>query len=411
MQTNLNYLNQELKLPCGAVLKNRIGKSAMSENMANKDHKINQKFIHLYKRWAYGGAGLLLTGNIMIDSKALGEPRNVVFEKENIDPLLKDWANSGKENNTHFWTQLNHPGKQAPKFLSKSPVAPSAIPFRSPLNKAFSTPRELTEKEIYEIIERFTFAAKLSKDSGFSGVQIHGAHGYLVSQFLSPKHNIREDDWGGTPKKRMRFVSKLYESIRKEVGKNFPVGIKLNSADFQRGGFTKHESMEVVEYLSSEGMDLIEISGGTYESPVMMGETKKESTKEREAYFLDYCEEVRKKVKTPLMLTGGFRSLETMNKAIQSGVCDLIGLGRSIVIQPEFPNDLLSGKNIKSMVKPLSTGIKILDSIIPLEITWYTEQIHRIGKGLNPIPDRNALASAIHTVLDFGLEGLKRVRV
>ncbi len=410
MQTGTNLIQRELKLPCGAVLKNRIGKSAMSENMADKHHRSNAKFVNLYKRWAGGGAALLITGNIMVDHSALGEPNNIVFEKGNDDPNLKKWTLAGTANGTHLWTQLNHPGKQSPKFLSPSPVSPSAIPLKAPLDKLFNQPRELSEKEIQEIIERFAYAAKVSKDSGFTGVQIHGAHGYLVSQFLSPRHNQRTDEWGGSIDNRMRFVSRVYQAIRKEVGNNFPVGIKLNSADFQRGGFTKEESMAVVEHLSSEGMDLIEISGGTYEAPAMTGVIRKESTIKREAYFLEYCEEVRKKVKTPLMLTGGFRSLNGMNEALASGACDVVGLARSLAIQPEFPNDLLAGNEVTSRVKPLTTGWKVLDTIVPLEITWYTEQIHRMGKGKNPIPDRNPLLSAMNTVIEIGFQGLKRVR-
>ncbi|OFY84908.1 MAG: NADH oxidase [Bacteroidetes bacterium RIFCSPLOWO2_12_FULL_35_15] len=405
-------LSNELKLPCGAILKNRIGKSAMSENMGTKDHYSNSSLNILYKRWANGGAGLLITGNIMIDHTALGEPRNVVFEKEHSDTNLKEWAKAGTQNNTHVWTQINHPGKQSPKFLSNEPVAPSAIALKPPLNRMFNLPRALTEKEIYDLIERFGYAAKVSKENGFTGVQIHGAHGYLVSQFLSPRHNQRTDQWGGTIENRMRFVSQIYQAMRKEVGNEYPLSIKLNSADFQKGGFSKEESMTVVQHLSEQGMDLIEISGGTYEAPVMTGKGKdiKESTQKREAYFLEYCEEVRKIVKAPLMLTGGFRTSKGMNDALASGACEMIGLARSVAVNPDFPNDLLSGKNIESSVKPLTTGLKFLDNIVPLEIVWYSEQLKLMGKGKNPQPTMSTLKAALNTVLQVGLQGLKRVR-
>lgn len=405
-------LSNELKLPCGAILKNRIGKSAMSENMGTEDHQSNGSLNTLYERWAKGGAGLLITGNIMIDHTALGEPRNVVFEKEHPDTNLKKWAKAGTQNNTHLWTQINHPGKQSPKFLSKTPVAPSAIGLKPPLNRMFNLPRALTEKEIYDLIERFGYAAKVSKESGFTGVQIHGAHGYLVSQFLSPRHNQRSDQWGGTIENRMRFVSLIYQAMRKEVGNEYPVSIKLNSADLQKGGFTKEESMTVIQHLSEQGMDLIEISGGTYEAPVMTGKGNalKESTQKREAYFLEYCEEVRKIVKTPLMLTGGFRTSKGMNDALASGACDLIGLARSVAVNPDFPNDLLSGKNVESSVKPLTTGLKFLDNIVPLEIVWYSEQLKLMGKGENPQPSMSTLKAALNTILQVGLQGLKRVR-
>ncbi len=410
MTTNL--LANELKLPCGAVIKNRIGKSAMSENMGSKGGNSNETLNKLYERWAKGGSGLLITGNIMIDHTALGEPRNVVFEKGHSDENLKEWTKAGTQNNTHLWAQINHPGKQSPKFLSKRPVSPSAIGLKPPLNRMFNQPRELTEKEIYDLIERYAFAAKISKENGFTGVQIHGAHGYLVSQFLSPRHNQRTDQWGGTIENRMRFVSLIYQAMRKEVGNQFPVSIKLNSADFQKGGFTKEESMTVVQHLSEQGMDLIEISGGTYEVPAMTGREKavKESTKNREAYFLDYCEEVRKIVKTPLMLTGGFRTSKVMNDALASGACDMIGLARSIAVNPEFPNDLLSGKNVESPVKLLSTGLKFLDNIVPLEIVWYTEQLKMMGRGENPQPNMSPMKAAMNTILHIGMQGLKKVR-
>jgi 2,4-dienoyl-CoA reductase-like NADH-dependent reductase (Old Yellow Enzyme family) len=384
----------------------------MSENMSTKDHKSNSSLNILYERLAKGGSGLLITGNIMIDHTALGEPRNVVFEKGHPDTNLIEWAKAGTQNNTHLWAQINHPGKQSPKFLSNVPVSASAIGLKPPLNKIFNEPRALTEKEIYDIIDRFAYAAKISKESGFTGVQIHGAHGYLVSQFLSPRHNQRIDQWGGTIENRMRFVSQVYQAIRKEVGNQYPVSIKLNSADFQKGGFTNEESMAVVQHLSEQGMDLIEISGGTYEAPAMTGKQKdiKDSTRKREAYFLDYCKEVRKIVKTPLMLTGGFRTSEFINETIASGVCDMIGLARSIAVNPELPNELLAGKSVVSSVKQLTTGLKFLDNIVPLEIVWYAEQLKMMGEGKNPQPNMSVLKAALGTILHIGMQGLKKVR-
>lgn len=403
-------ISSPLMLPCGIVLKNRFGKSAMSENMASAGHVANPKFATLYRRWAQGGAGLLISGNIMVDSLALGEPGNVVFEKDRLNEQAQEWAKAGTENGAALWAQLNHPGKQSPKFLSKTPVAPSAVPLKAPLDRIFNTPKELTEEEILNIISRFAYAAKLAQDLGFTGVQIHGAHGYLVSQFLSAHHNRREDNWGGSLENRMRFVISIYHAIRETVGPRFPVAIKLNSADFQKGGFTEEESMQVVSRLSQLGMDLIEISGGTYEAQEMMGTPRKDSTRTREAYFLDYCEKVRKIVKTPLMLTGGFRTLEGMNEALSSDACDMVGLGRALVLNPEFPNQLLSGQNVKSEVHFLSTGWKSVDKHFPLEITWYTQQIHRMGKGLDPKPDLSVKASVFQALFSMGWQGLKRVR-
>ncbi len=407
---SMTKLSDTLILPCGAILKNRIAKSAMSECMGTKDYKANNELNTLYSRWAQGGTGLLITGNIMVDRMFLGEPGNVVFHEGRDYSDLKAWAEAGKINGTQIWTQINHPGKQSPKFLSPEPVSPSSIALKPPLNKMFNRPRALTESEIFSITEKFAHAAKISKETGFTGAQIHGAHGYLVSQFLSPLHNQRTDQWGGSLENRMRFVVSIYKRMREEVGPSFPLSIKLNSADFQKGGFSKEESMIVVETLSKLGLDLIEISGGTYEAPEMTGVHQKESTKKREAYFLEYCEEVRQRVKTPLMLTGGFRSAEGMDAALNSGACDVIGLARSLAINPDFSKEILSGKEVQSEVKPLSTGVRSLDKLFPLEVTWYTHQLHRMGSGKKPDPGMSSASSILKTILSLGLQNLKRVR-
>lgn len=411
---------QPLTLPCGVSLKNRIAKSAMSENMA-PDHQANAEFIKTYETWARGGCGLLISGNVMVDSRHLGEPDNIIIEKghEGLANLMK-WTQAGTLNKTHLWIQLNHPGKQSPKFLSPEPVAPSATPFQSALVKMFNTPRALLESEIEEIIERFTYAGVVARDAGFTGVQIHGAHGYLVSQFLSPLHNQRTDQWGGSLENRMRFVMRIYQSLRIALGPAFPIGIKLNSADFQRGGFTEEESILVAQRLSEAGMDLIEISGGTYEAPKMTGAKTagagagtieiKSSTIKREAYFIEYCEKVRAHVRCPILLTGGFRTSTGMEQALRSNACDVIGLARALAINPQLPNQLLAGDNVVSEVKPLTTGFKALDRLIPLEIVWYTQQIHRMGRGLTPSAHLSPLWMALHSVMKVGIKSLLRVR-
>ncbi len=405
-------IDQTLKLPCGAIIKNRIAKSAMSENMADAGNRPGHKFVNLYDRWSKGGTGLIITGNVMMSSKALGEPHNVVVE-EGHECLegLKEWAKAGTQNGAHLWMQINHPGKQSPKFLSPEPMAPSAIGYESYMKNMFNTPRALTAQEITKTIKGYAYAAKVAKKAGFTGVQIHGAHGYLVSQFLSPLHNQRTDQWGGSLENRMRFVVEIYKTMRSELGNDFPIGIKLNSADFQKGGFSEEESMIVVKTLGDLGMDLIEISGGTYEATAMMdGTKKKDSTKKREAYFLDYCEKVRKLIDTPLLLTGGFRSRDGMDEALQSGACEMIGLARSIAIDPDFPNKLIAGQDVKSQVKPLSSGSKAMDKMIPLEIVWYTEQIHRMGKGKDPKPNASVKMSVLRTMMSLGSAMLKRTR-
>jgi len=158
----------------------------------------------------------------MIDRGALGEPGNVVIERDEHLAALTAWAHAATRGGAQCWVQLNHPGKQAPKGLNRENVAPSAVPFRPDMQAFFPTPRELTDAEVRALVARFGVAAGVVKRAGFTGVQIHGAHGYLVSQFLSPHHNRREDEWGGTPEKRRRFVLAVYRAMREAVGPDFP---------------------------------------------------------------------------------------------------------------------------------------------------------------------------------------------
>jgi 2,4-dienoyl-CoA reductase-like NADH-dependent reductase (Old Yellow Enzyme family) len=403
-------LNSPLPLPCGTRIKNRLCKSAMSENLASVNHSPTSLLTNLYGKWADGGIGLCITGNIMVDSNALGEPRNVVVEDESIMDELRSWAISGTQNNTHLWAQLNHPGKQSPNTLSKEPVAPSAIAFSGALQKFFNPPRELTESEIKDLIQRFANAAGIVKKAGFTGVQIHGAHGYLVSQFLSPNHNQRTDDWGGSAENRMRFVIEIYRAIRKTVGKKFPIGVKLNSSDFMHGGFTEDESIAVAAALADEGIDLIEISGGTYERPAMTGRTSKQKVLASEAYFLSYAEKIRSLVQVPLMITGGFRTSGGMAEAVAGKHIDLVGLARSLAVDPELPNKVLSGEDYASSVKPLATGIKVLDKMALLEVTWYEQQLAYIAKGKDPKPNQGIWFSLAKTMMSTGFQVFQKRR-
>jgi 2,4-dienoyl-CoA reductase-like NADH-dependent reductase (Old Yellow Enzyme family) len=404
---------QALQLAHGGPLKNRLAKSAMSEALARRNGEPTPELVRLYRAWAEGGIGLCITGNVMVDDGARGEPGNVVIEDERFLPALREWAQAATAQGTQCWVQLNHPGKQAPKGLNKETVAPSAVPFKPQMQALFATPRELLDAEIKGIVQRFATAAAVVKKAGFSGVQIHGAHGYLVSQFLSPHHNQRRDDWGGTPEKRRRFVLDVFRAMRAAVGPEFPIGIKLNSADFQRGGFTEEESLDTLRALEAEGIDLIEISGGTYEAPAMTGvkakaAAPKASTQAREAYFLAFAEKARAAVKTPLLLTGGFRSPEAMNQALQSGAIDLVGLARLLAVEPDAPQRLLAGQAPRHTVRPISTGVKAIDRLGFLEITWYTGQLKRIGRGQRPCPREPALWVFAKQVWKMARAGRKR---
>lgn len=403
--------DQALTLPCGAVLRNRLMKSAMSESLATIDNHVTPALATLYRRWAEGGIGLSVTGNVMIDRRALGEPRNVVLEDDRDMPLLRAWAEAGTACGTQLWMQLNHPGKQVPRRLNRESVAPSAVPFGPKMESYFATPRALEEHEIDDIIRRFGQSALLAKQAGFSGVQIHGAHGYLVSQFLSSRHNLREDAWGGSLHNRMRFAIEVFTSMRRAVGAEYPIGIKLNSADFQKGGFSEDESLTVVETLAALGVDLVEISGGTYEAPVMTRGVKtqevKQSTQQREAYFLEFAQKARARVSVPLAVTGGFRTREGIAAALAGGALDLVGLARSVAIDPDFPNKLLAGGSVVSGVHPLKTGIAVVDRMGMLEIAWYARQLHRMGRGAATKPHESPKIALLGTLASQGLGTLR----
>ncbi len=406
---DFSLFKQPLSLPCGSIVNNRFFKSAMSEALASKDYAATDQLEQLYKTWADGGAGILVTGNVMIDSSHLGEPGNVVAENENYLAQLQSWAKAGTKRGNHLWMQLNHPGKQSPSFCNANPVAPSAVPLSL---MGFKVPRELTIVEILDIISRFGTSAAIAKKAGFTGVQIHGAHGYLVSQFLSSHHNQRSDEYGGSFENRFRFLKEVYTQIRNKVGPDYPVSIKINSADFQKSGFAEEESLEVIKQLSSLGMDLIEISGGNYEAPAMMSMKKQtDSTRKREAYFLMFAEKVRSVTKTPIAVTGGFRSAKAMAQALDSQALDFIGLARPMVLDPDLPNLILSGKDFKSEVSSnITTGFKVIDRALMVNLTWYTHQLSLLGAGEKPNPNLHPMKAAFLLLLKTGWKNFIRTR-
>ncbi len=404
--SKIKSLSDKIVLKNGIEIKNRFFKSAMSEQLGGKNHNPTKNLSKLYQTWAEGGVGLSVTGNVMVDRNALGEPQNVVLDEKSDLELFKKWAEAGKVNNSHIWIQLNHPGKQTPKFLDSEPVAPSSVPLEKGLSKAFNTPRELTENEILAIIKRFTTSSKLAKEAGFTGVQIHSAHGYLLNQFLSPHHNRREDDWGGSFENRTRFVLEIYKAIRKAVGEEFPVGIKLNSSDFRDGGFTLDEAIQVAIKLEEEGIDLIEISGGTYENPNMMGS----SGEEKEGYFMEYALAIKNKITIPLVLTGGFRSGIAMESALNNGSTDMIGLARPLAIEPDFPDKILKDREHRISLPRLSTGISALDKMVMLGLTWYELQLYKIGKGKKVNPKQSEWSSVFLTFWRTGVHAFKQRR-
>lgn len=402
-------LHDPVLLPCGASLPNRIGKSSLSEQISDRENRPTPELIRIYERWARGGAGLLITGNVMIDRTALEEPRNVVVDDDRDIVLLQEWAKAAQAGGTHCWVQLSHPGRQSLRTLVPVPVAPSAVPMNFGRG-LYATPRALAEREILDIIQRFATSARIVKDAGFSGIQLMGAHGYLISSFLSPLTNKREDDWGGTPEKRARFVVETLRATRAAVGPSYPISIKLNSADFQRGGIDDEESLAVLRTLQVEGIDLVEISGGSYENAVMMGQdvAVRESTRAREAYFLEFAEKARRVTSVPLMLTGGFRSLAGMGSAIADGSVDVIGLGRPLCVEPDLPLRLLDGTAKTMLLPPRRIGLREADAI--LEVFWYTQQLHRIAAGLEPDPNRGNWWALLVALWNNGIDTFRRKR-
>ncbi|MEV6225398.1 nitroreductase family deazaflavin-dependent oxidoreductase [Nocardia fluminea] len=415
----MTALSEPLALPCGQVLPNRLMKAALSEGLGTAAGAPDERLERLYSRWGSGGFGLVVTGNVMVDHDHLGEPGNVVIADERHLDDLRRWARTAKNGGTRLWMQINHPGRQANPLATRSqPVAPSAIGLGLP---GIPAPRALTDAEIVDIVHRFATTARIAERAGFDGVQIHGAHGYLVSQFLSPLANQRDDRWGGDPQRRARFVLEVVRAIRAEVSKSFAVAIKLNSADFQRGGFTEDESREVVRRLAAEHLDLIEISGGSYESPAMMGRpvARSASTVAREAYFLEYAESVRAAAgSVPLAVTGGFRSRVAMVDAVESGECDVVGLGRPSAVSPNAARDILHERTARLHSPQISlrlparvstlSNVKSLEGALDLQ--WHTDQLHLLGAGDEPDPDRTPWLTVAAMLKHHGVDAFRSRR-
>lgn len=383
----MSLLASPLALPSGATLPNRLAKSAMSEILADLETNApTDELIRLYERWARSGAGLLLTGHVIVDPDGLGEPGNVVIVDDRHRAGLRRWAEAAQAHGARLWMQLNHAGRQAPKRLTRRPVAPSAVPLQG-MGGMFGKPRALEAREIEALVERFAVAAAVAKDAGFAGVQVHAAHGYLISQFLSSRTNLRDDAWGGDPARRSRFLLEVVRAIRAAVGPAFPVGVKLNSADFQRGGFTIEEAMDVARALEAAGIDLLEVSGGNYESPAMTGtgelaRKQRGSSRDREAYFLDYARRIRTVTKTPILLTGGMRSRVVMEDAIGSGAVDVIGMARPMTHTPELPARLLDGTLDAAPAVKIRSRIRLVDDAI--QSLWFQQQIEELAHGREP---------------------------
>ncbi|UNI24251.1 hypothetical protein JDV02_010014 [Purpureocillium takamizusanense] len=424
-----------MTLPCGLTIPNRLTKAAMAEAWADRDRLPSERMLDAYGVWADGGWGMVLTGNVQVDVAYLGTPDdtalNHLIPREQLLDAWRRWAqtaggdngngNGNDEVETATTTtttttatttitimQINHPGRQSiigagTRSLCAKSIAPSAVPLllgqgivpRAISALVFGTPRAMSVDEIRHVVARFADSARLAAEAGFSGVQIHGAHGYLVAQFLSARSNLRTDQYGGSPRRRARFLVEIIEAVREAVPKTgFAVGLKFNSVDHQSPR-ELDECIEQLEDITAAGIDFLEISGGTYEDPTMMANAppKAASTVAREAFFLDFAKAIRQRFRNvPLMVTGGFRSRQGMEAALRDDACDMIGLGRPAVLNPHLPvNTLLNPEvadadaNVYARTVPGSwllkqLGIKGIAG--GAETAWYQRQIHNMLSGI-----------------------------
>ena len=398
----MSALFTPLALPCGLRLPNRIAKAAMEENLAEAGQVPGARLNRLYRAWAEGGAGMILTGNVMVDPRALTGPGGVVLAGETLmDPgrraRFEAWAEAGSAGPGALVMQISHPGRQVYSTQGTETVAPSATKVEIPgFAKMFRPARALTEAEIAEQIRRFADTAEAAESVGFAGVQIHAAHGYLVAQFLSPLTNLREDGWGGTLRNRARFLLEIVRAVRARLRPGSCLGVKLNSADFQRGGFDESDAAQVVEWIGAEGVDFVELSGGSYESAAMMGDTqdgRMSSTAEREAYFLDFVPEIARRCPVPVMVTGGVTRRATAEHVVAQPDIAMVGIARALAFQPDLPTLWQRDAGLEIAVARATWNNKGLAGLAGMAMT--KANLDRLARGRPPVADPGPLRSLV----------------
>lgn len=372
-------LDTPLRLPCGAVLPNRIGKAPMSDGLGDDAFNPTVEQERLYRAWSAGGSGLVMIGEVQIDRHHAERHGNLTVDGRNTGDAsrLARLAAAATGHGNHFWAQLGHAGALTWPALNGSPFAPSATRIGD------ITTRAMSKADIEHTIERFASGAARARDAGFTGVEIHAAHGFLLSEFLSPRFNQRTDAWGGSLENRARMLLEVVRAVRTAVGADYPVGVKLNSSDFQKGGFTTEESRKVAAWLDAEPIDLLEISGGSY-SPDGSGASERPVSaraQAREAWFQEYAEAVRSVFTRPIMLTGGLRSRTGMESALGSGAADVVGLARPLAFEPDLPRRLLEGTSDRA--DPLEDVFR-QDLPRGAETAWYAAQLLRLAHGSAP---------------------------
>ncbi len=389
-----------LTLRSGATLPNRIAKAAMEEGLAGAEQAPDARIVELYRRWGAGGTGLLVTGNVMVHAEALTGPGAIVLDARSPLQPFRAWAAAAKQDGASVWMQISHPGRQIQKDMPGVVWAPSAkaVDLGSALSSRFATPTAMTEAQIRNTVARFATTARRAEEAGFDGVEVHAAHGYLLSQFLSPLVNTRTDEWGGPLENRARLLLDVVRAIRAEVAPDFAVAVKLNSADFQRGGFDATDAQAVIAMLAPLGVDLVEVSGGSYESPAMtgrstapaVGDTRRPAADgrpgdarsvAREAYFLELAADLAVTSEVPLMLTGGITRRETAEAVLAENVA-VVGIGTALAVTPDLPARWRAGTGTVGALRPAAWKNKPLASMAQMGQVRY--QLRRMAAGKDP---------------------------
>ena len=336
-------------------------KAAMTERLSSWDQKDPSKrgtpskeLIRVYEEWGKDNYGIVLSGNLIVNTMDLEAPGNLILSKDSMSEekraAFKEMTTKAKANGALFIAQLSHAGRQVAEFIQPHPVSASDVKLDDRMGMSFAKPTPMTQQQIDETVEQFTYAAKECYELGFDGVELHGAHGYLLSQFLSGTTNRRTDKYGGSLDNRARIILDIIKSIKSQVPESFSVSMKLNSVEFQDKGFDTTEAAKLCESLESAGLDFVELSGGTYEE---LAFKKRDSTKDREAFFLEFADLIRPSLQTTkVYVTGGFRTAGAMVRAIQEGSCDGLGLGRPACAEVDICTNLVNG-NVSGTIKPL----------------------------------------------------------
>ncbi|MGI9578467.1 MAG: oxidoreductase [Microthrixaceae bacterium] len=358
----LDLLGMPLELRSGVRLENRLVKAAMSDSLGDGVGQPTSAQIQLYRRWCQGGAALSMIGEVQTDPRYPERPGNLVFGGGQDESLLRRLADVTKGVSAHLWPQLGHAG--ALSYLPVSaPMGPSALDFNG-LRCA-----EMPIDEVEAIPARFGAAAVAARRAGFSGVEIHAAHGFLLSQFLSPLFNHRQDRYGGSIEARARMLIDVVTRVRRDVGPGFAIGVKINATDELEGGLTQPDALVVVEMLDRCGVDVIDISGGTY----FPGAPSSSERAAEGPYYADFAVRARQVTTAALMITGGVKTRSHAVDLRENGV-DLVGLARTMVLNPNLANDWLGNGGAPTF--------PVFASAPPGGVTaWYTMRLTAIADG------------------------------